>query len=93
MEPTNRPCEICGHSDLDSYVVSSTLGGFSQNVCVCCNAMGAEATSFSKEYKSNSYNSNDDMYYDSSDNHLSILLKSGVKLNTRSEAVNYITGK
>lgn len=93
MEPSGRPCEICGKDDLDCYVVSSSIGGFSQNICGCCSAMGAESAGFSKEYGSNSYNSIDDRYYDSSDNHIPIKMKSGVEYDTRSEAVESMNKK
>lgn len=90
MENENRPCEICGKSDMPTMVVSSSIGAFSMNYCSICAAMGAEQLGFQKEYNCNSYNTNDDMYYDKSDNHIPIKTNSGLVFNTRSEYIEHI---
>lgn len=38
----NRKCEVCGKSDVLTTVCASSLGYFSQNVCVICVSACAE---------------------------------------------------
>ena len=45
--PEPRACEICNKSDLPTSVLSSGLGPMSNNICVCCSAMGAEMSGMS----------------------------------------------
>jgi len=87
MEPTGRPCEVCGKSDEDCFVVSSAWVAMSNNVCKICMAMDAEVTQYGKNA---TYNSNDDKYYDASDNHILIQTKSGKTFDTRAEYLKYV---
>lgn len=90
LEPTGRACEICRKNDLDSYVLSSSIGGFSQNCCVACAGMGAEAKSFSEEYNSNYYNEIEDNYYNSKGSKIDIVVKSGKIFENRAAYVEHI---
>jgi len=86
-----RKCEICGYDDIETNVYSSSLGAFSMNYCLICSALGAEQSGMQDivgDYTT--YNSNDDMYYDSSYNHIVIKLKNGKEFNTRTECANYL---
>lgn len=84
-----RPCEICNKSDLQTFVVSSGLGPMSNNVCVCCSAMGAELPGMEDLFGSYTlYNPiNDNYIY--GDKILEIKLKNGSIFKTRSEFVKY----
>lgn len=42
MKNTERPCEICGKSDVSTFVCSSTIGAVSFNTCLVCAGVGAE---------------------------------------------------
>jgi hypothetical protein len=83
-----RRCDVCGNDDLDSQVACSGLGAVSFNYCYICAAIGAEPMS-----RAITFNRNDDMYYDKSDNHVVITLKSGKTFNTRSEYVTHTKSK
>ena len=87
MQPTKRPCEICGNNDVDCYVVSSSCVAMSQNTCNICNVMYVESMQYGDN---NTYNRDDDRYYDASDNHIVIKTKKGKEFNTRSEYVKYL---
>ncbi len=86
IEQTHRPCEICGKNDLPCFVVASSIGAFSQNICTLCATLNAEHPS---EWTETTYNDNDDSYYDKSDNHIPIKLQNKKTFNTRSEYVEY----
>jgi len=58
METNNRPCEVCGKSDIPCIVHASDLGPVSFNYCQICSSMGAEPTGFDGPYIS--YNQNKD---------------------------------
>ena len=84
-----RPCEICSKDDLPTFVISSGLGPMSNNVCVCCSAMGAEIDGMQDLFGdyltfdklSDSYKVKDKVYC--------IQVRDGSSFETRSEFVNH----
>lgn len=77
MVNNGKKCEVCGKSDIQRVVHSSSVGTISFNYCLVCSAMGAEPYSLSEFAPVVSCNSNDDRYYDESDNHIPIKTESG----------------
>jgi len=69
VETNNRRCEICGKNDIECLVMSSSLGGGTFNYCLACACAGAEPSGMKEVFGGYiTYNSNDDCYYDESDN-------------------------
>ena len=93
MHTNDRPCEVCNKNDVPCTVASSTLGAFSFNYCQICNAIGAEPAGMQDIAGLYiTYNSNDDSYYDTSDNLLPIQTKKG-KWTTRNAFVTEVLNK
>lgn len=84
-----RPCEICSKDDLPTYVVSSSLVAMSNNICLCCSAMGAELDGMQDLFGdyltfdklSDSYKVKGQVY--------NIQVRDGSSFETRSEFVNH----
>ena len=88
-----RPCEICNKSDLPTFVTSSGLGPMSNNICVCCSAMGAEMSGFEDlfgDYMTYSSSTDD---YNIKEIKYDIQLKGGISFGTRSEFVKHFENK
>ena len=84
-----RPCELCNKSDLPTFVVSSSLGPMSNNICICCSAMGAEMpgmTDLFGDYMTYSFSTDD---YNVKNVNYQIQIRDGKSFKTRSEFVNY----
>lgn len=84
-----RACEICNKSDLPTTVLSSGLGPMSNNICVCCSAMGAEMPGMSDlfgDYMTYSFSTDD---YNVKNVNYQIQIRDGKSFKTRSEFVNY----
>lgn len=84
-----RACEVCGQTDIETFVVSSTIGPMSCNYCSVCAAMGAEPKGL-EEF------AGDYVIYDSlTDSYMfggkvrEIVLKSGEKFKTRKEYLDF----
>lgn len=86
---TYRACEVCGKTDVETAVVSSTIGPMSSNYCSVCSAMGAEQPGleeFVGEYVT--YNSSKDSYMFRGTVR-EIVLKTGERFKTRKEYLDF----
>ena len=91
--PEPRPCELCNKTDLPTFVLSSGLGPMSNNICVCCSAMGAEMSGLEDLFSDYmTYNCKEDNYV-VKDTEYAIQLKDGKSFDTRSEFVKYFETK
>lgn len=91
--PEPRACEICNKSDLPTSVLSSGLGPMSNNICVCCSAMGAEMPGMSDlfgDYMTYSSSTDD---YNIKEIKYDIQLNGGISFGTRSEFVKHFENK
>lgn len=80
-----RACEICGHTDVDTHVVSSMLGACSFNYCRVCMGMRAEMM---KSDFTTTYNKSTDSYYSPSGG-IAHITVNGVKFEHRADAVKF----
>ena len=84
-----KACEICSKTDVETFVVSSTIGPMSCNYCSVCAAMGAEPKGleeFAGDYVT--YNSLTDSYMFGGKVR-EIVLKTGEKFKTRKEYLDF----
>lgn len=90
MEPTGRACEICSNSDMDAFVVASSICAMSFNMCSVCIAMGAEQSGMEDILgKYPTYNKDEDVYCNSQGNPVMIRTNDGHEFRTRSEFVAF----
>ena len=91
--PEPRPCELCNKTDLPTFVLSSGLGPMSNNICVCCSAMGAELSGMEDLFGNYMIYSSVNDNYVIKDTECIIQLKDGNSFDTRSEFVKYFETK
>ena len=94
----NRKCEICGKSDILTTVCGSTLGAFSQNICVICAGINAEErfmleAGIGLTRNHTYYVPKQDKYFYFISGKPFIFLPATLKLETRSEYVKLLKEK
>ena len=91
----NRKCEICGKSDVLTMVCGSSLGAFSQNICMVCVNVNAEEkflleAGFGVTRNHTYYVPEKDKYFYFISQKPFIFLPDTFKLETRSEYVKFL---
>ena len=93
MKSKFQPCDVCGHSDVETIVHNSPAGPLSARYCVFCSAMMAEDAEILDVTGANScciYDTVTDTYVDfDSKEPKYITFKDGKKLLHRADAVTY----